>query len=109
MNRKKILGLIIFCIFFMAIILPVFAQEKPDDKDWEKGRITAVGKDFIKIDKKRYNVSQDVKITGEHGDDLGSDLKNLRGADEIMFRLSNDNIIEIRILRLTSCLWLIEG
>lgn len=108
MNRKKIFGLIILCVFFMAIVLPVFSEEKPDGKDWEKGRITATGKDFIKVDGKRYHVSSDVVITGEHGDDLGSDLKNLRGADEIMFRLSNDNIIEIRILRLTSCLWLIE-
>jgi len=109
MNRKRTLGLITFCVFLLAVSLPVFAQEEPDYENWEKGRITAIGKDFIKIDGEHYDVSPDVKITGEHGDNLGSDLKKLRGADEIMFRLSNDPrlsnnsiIIEIRILRLTS-------
>src|SRR4030066_486900 len=102
MDRKKILGLIIFCVFFMAIILPVFAQEKPDDKDWEKGRITAIGKDFIKIDGVRHNVSPDVIITGINDESLGSDMQYLRTVDEIEFKLKKDIIIEIRVMRLTS-------
>lgn len=102
MNRKKILGLIMFCVFLMTTVLPVFAQEKPDDKDWEKGRITAIGKDFIKIDGKHYSVSPDVIITGINDESLGSDMQYLRTVDEIEFKLKKDIIIEIRVMRLTS-------
>ena len=102
MDKRKILGLIIFCIFFMAVVLPVFSEEKPDDKDWEKGRITAIGKDFIKIDGVRYSVSPDVIITGINDESLGSDMQYLRTVDEIEFKLKKDIIIEIRVMRLTS-------
>ena len=102
MDRKKIFGLIIFCIFLTATVLPIFAQEKPDDKDWEKGRITAIGKDFIKVDGVRYNVSPDVVITGINDESLVSDMQYLRTVDEIEFKLKKDIIIEIRVMRLTS-------
>lgn len=109
MNRKKIIGLLLFSVFFLVIISPAFSQEELDDSSWEKGRLTAVGKDFIKVDGVSYHVSPDVVITGLHGNSLGSDLKKLREADEIMFRLLKEtededieDIIEIRILRLTS-------
>ncbi len=102
MDKRKILGLIILCTFLMATVLPVFSEEKPDGKDWEKGRITAIGKDFIKVDGVRYNVSPDVIITGINDESLGSDIQYLRTVDEIEFKLKKDIIIEIRVMRLTS-------
>ena len=102
MDKRKILGLIILCTFLMATVLPVFSEEKPDDKDWEKGRITAIGKDFIKVDGVRYNVSPDVVITGINDESLVSDMQYLRTVDEIEFKLKKDIIIEIRVMRLTS-------
>ena len=102
MDKRKILGLIILCTFLMATVLPVFSEEKPDGKDWEKGRITAIGKDFIKVDGVRYNVSPDVVITGINDESLVSDMQYLRTVDEIEFKLKKDIIIEIRVMRLTS-------
>ena len=108
MRKKEIFGLLLFCLLFLMAVSPASSEEKSDYKDWKKGHLTAIGKGFIKVDGVRYDVSPDVVITGKHGNDLGSDLKNLRGADEIMFRiLLNENIVEIRVIELTSCLWLI--
>ncbi len=99
MKNKKLIGLLVIG-FILIMFQDVFSQSQ--NEDWKKGHLTEIGKDFIKVDGKRYNVSPKVIITGKQGDDLGSELKKLIDADEVTFKMLNDIIIEIRVLRLTS-------
>lgn len=102
MNKKRTIGFLFCIIFFLALISPAFSQEKLDS-GWKKGRVTAIGKDFIRVDGVRYPVSPNVVIKGVYGDLLGPNLKKLRDVDLIMFRTAiKGDIVEIRIVRLTS-------
>ncbi|MBI5050262.1 MAG: hypothetical protein HZC11_05155 [Nitrospirae bacterium] len=98
MRANVIIAAVFVGIIIFAIAVPVFSLED----EWKTGRLTSIGDGFIKVNSVRYRVSPNVVITGEKGDDLGSDLKNLHAVDEIMFRVANETIVEIKVLKLTS-------
>jgi hypothetical protein len=101
-KRKYILGLIITCLFCVITAPSVLSQEKGDEILWEEGHVTATGEDSITIDDKKYDVSPEVAITGINGDSKGYEPNKFRLVDKIQYRLLNETIIEIRIVRLTS-------
>lgn len=77
----------------------IFTGTPFSDDEWRKGTVTEVRKNTVKVDNRTYLINDSVIIKDVSGDILPSDADYLRGADEVLYKIENGVLKEIRIFR----------
>lgn len=98
MNNKKIISVLLMVYFLVMAVAPV-SSEVFHGKEWKIGKVTKVMVDSIRVDGRDYYVSESVIIKDINKEILPWDLRVLRGVDEILYRIVDGEIVEIRIYK----------
>lgn len=95
---RKIITILFIGVFLFSVVVPVFSGTLHGN-EWKKGKVTSVDKYSVGIDGWRHRVSDSVVIKDTSGEILPKDLKVLKGADEILYRMKEGKIVEIKIFK----------
>lgn len=95
---KKVVSIVIMSTILLALALPVFAKSAGKD-EWKKGTVTSVDANSVGIGGRRHYVSDSVVIRDISDEVMTKDLRVLKGADEILYKINKGEITEIKIFR----------
>jgi hypothetical protein len=98
MKNKKTICILLKSLA-LAVVISLFIPFPVFSYDWEKGTITGIGERSITIDGWTYFVSETAVFSAAGSEEFTADLTMLRGVEEVLYRLEDGKIKEIKIFR----------